>query len=69
MTHNTLTTPDVTMTDVEQRSFLSERLDNVTSRLMLASREKDIRNVKQCKMEAKRVLMEYETFISDIEDD
>jgi hypothetical protein len=57
------------MTADEQQSVLAEKLDNVTSRLILASRNKDSRMIKQCKNEAQRVLMDYGTFISDFEDD
>jgi hypothetical protein len=55
------------MTYDEQHSLLAEKLDNVTSRLILASREKETSKIKLCKSEAKRLLLEYETFISDIE--
>jgi hypothetical protein len=54
------------MTPDEQHSILAEKLDNATSRLILASRENDMNTVRLCKIEAKRLLMEYETFISDI---
>jgi hypothetical protein len=54
------------MTPDEQRSVLSEKLDNVTSRLILAVRENDTLQIKQCKSEAKRILMDYERFIADI---
>jgi hypothetical protein len=54
------------MTHDEERSILSEKLDNVTSRLILASRENDQHQIKHCKNEAKRILMDYERFIEDI---
>jgi hypothetical protein len=65
LTH-TLHIQDETMTPDEQHSILAEKLDNATSRLILASRENDTNTVRKCKIEAKRLLMEYETFISDI---
>lgn len=57
------------MTEDEQRQRLSEKLDNVTVRLMVASSEKDRNKIKQCRIEARRILMDYEQFISDLGDD
>lgn len=54
------------MTEDEQRQKLSEKLDNVIVRLMVANSEKDRNKMKQCRIEAKRVLMEYERFISEL---
>ena len=54
------------MTDDERHSVLAEKLDNATSRLILASRERDAETINKCKMEVKRLLLDYETFISDI---
>jgi len=57
------------MTYDEQRSILSEKLDNVTSRLILACREHDRESITQSKNEVKRILMDYETLIDDITSD
>ncbi len=54
------------MTYDEKRAVLGEQLDNILSRLIVYSKEDNTRQINQCKIEAKRLLMEIETFISDL---
>ena len=54
------------MASDEKRAILGEKLDNILSRLIVSSNEDNAQQINQCKTEAKRLLMEIETFIFDL---